>query len=373
MKILFTGGGTGGHVFPIISIVRELIDDPRSKEIDFLYIGPKDDFVFLFLAQEGVRIRTVLAGKIRRYLDPIAILLNIIDMFALFLGFFQAFFWVFFENPDIVFSKGGYGSIPVVFAAKIMQVPIFLHESDAVPGLANRIAGKTAIEIFTSFPRTGYFNREKMILVGNPIRKQLLYGSKQEGREMFNIRSEKPILLVMGSSLGAQKINDLLLLILPELLKDFEVFHQTGMKNFNQVEAEAKVVVPDQLAPSYHIFPFLKEHEFKHILAITDFIVSRASSGAIFEIAAIGLPSILIPLPQSAQGHQLQNAYSFAETGATEIIEEANLTPHFFLERLKLLFSRPETLSRMSQRAKEFSKPNAARVIANYILEYLTA
>ena len=372
MKILFTGGGTGGHVFPIIAITRE-IGRAYPKDIEILYVGPKDEWVSLYFPQEEIKVRAILAGKIRRYLGPKEIFLNIFDLFKLFLGTFQAFFWVFIENPDLIFSKGGYGSIPVVISGKILQVPIFLHESDVVPGLANRILGKLALEIFMSFPKTEYFSPQKMILVGNPIRTKILGDLERKPGELLELTGEKPVLLVMGGSQGAQRINDLLLLILPSLLEDFEVLHQCGSKNFKQVQAEARVVIKKELEKYYHLFPFFKEDELREALIVADIVVSRAGAGAIFEIAACAKPSILIPFPEAAQKHQVKNAYTFSENGAALVIEETNLTPHFFLERLKLLISRPEKLKEMSQKAKEFARPRAAEIIANYLLEYLSA
>jgi len=160
--------------------------------------------------------------------------------------------------------------------------------------------------------------------------------------------------------------------ILPEILKDFELIHQSGEKNFAQVKAEAEVILTKDLKKYYHLFPFLKEEELKKAYAVSDLIVSRAGSGSIFEIAAVGKPSILIPLPEAAQNHQLENAYKYAQNGAAIVLEEENFTPRFFLEKLKYLFSHPEELEKMSLAAKEFSKPMAAKIIAEYIVSYLT-
>ena len=371
MKILFTGGGTGGHVFPIIAIIREIKKMTAPGQVQLLYMGPKDLFTGLFLPQEGVKVKGILAGKIRRILAPKQILLNFFDVFKFIIGTIQAFFWIFIESPDIVFSKGGYGSVSTVISAKILQVPVFLHESDIIPGLANRILGKLASEIFVSFPKTEYFKPEKMVLVGNPIRKELLLGSPEKAKALFNLTGEKPVLLVMGSSQGAQRINDLLLLILTEILKDFEILHQTGMRNFKQVKSEVRIVMKKGLARYYHPIAFFREHELREALAAADIIVSRASAGAIFEIAGAGLPSVLIPLPESAQNHQISNAYAYSYNGAAEVMEEVNLTPHFFLERLRFLISQPEQLKKMSLKAKKFARPKAGAIIAQYILEYL--
>ena len=180
------------------------------------------------------------------------------------------------------------------------------------------------------------------------------------------------MILVLGGSQGAQKINDIILAILPEILTDFELIHQTGEKNFKQVKAEAQVVISQELSQYYHPLGFLKEIEMREALAVGDLVISRAGAGSIFEIAAGRKPSILIPLAISAQNHQVKNAYTYAENGATLVMEEANLTPHFFLEKVKYLFSHPEELEKMSQSASQFAQPDSAKILAEYLLNYLT-
>lgn len=373
MKIVFTGGGTAGHILPIIGIVREIRKIYLNENLQFFYIGPKDQFGEIFLSQEGIKIKTILSGKIRRYLGIKAIFQNLIDcLFKIPLGFFQSLFYLFYLSPDLIFSKGGFGSLPVVLAGKILFVPIFLHESDVSPGLSNRISSRFALEIFISFPKTEYFSTQKMILVGNPIRREILNASKEEAKSYFKIIGARPVILIMGGSQGAQRINDKILEILPELLKNFEIIHQTGEKNFKEVEAEARAIITPELERYYHPFPFLKEEELKRAYAVCDLVVSRAGSGTIFEIAAWGKPSILIPLPESAQSHQVKNAYAYQRMGAAIVLEETNFTPHFFLERLKFIFSHPEELEKMASGAKEFARPMAGRIIAEYLIAFLT-
>lgn len=374
MKILFAGGGTAGHIFPIISIVREIKKRYSDENLEIFYIGPKDEFEELLLG-EGIKIKTILAGKIRRYFKLKAFFQNLIDiLFKIPIGFLQALFYVFFISPDLIFSKGGYGSMPVVLAGWFLVVPIFLHESDIAPGFANRLASKLSLEIFVSFPveKTKYFPPKKIISVGNPVRTEILSGEKEAAKKLFNLTGEKPILLILGGSQGSQRINDILLLILPEILKNFEIIHQTGKKNFQETTSEAKAIIDENIQKYYHPFPFLTEEELKQSYAAADLIISRAGSGSIFEIASVGKPGILIPLPESAQNHQLENAYLYAETGAALVIEESNLTPHFFLERVKYLFSRPQILKEMMIAAANFSKPRAGKIIAEYLLAYLT-
>jgi len=265
MKILFTGGGTGGHIVPIIAVTREIRriyqakQNPESqkqkKDLQFFYLGPKDEFGSILLSQEGIKVKQIMAGKIRRYLSLKSLIQNLIDVcFKIPIGILQSYFYIFFLSPDLIFSKGGFGSVPGVIVGKLLFVPIFLHESDIVPGLANRFLSRFALEIFVSFPRTEYFPFKKMFLVGNPVRKEVLEGSKEEAKEFFKIRSDKPILLILGGSQGAQRINNKILEILPSLLENFEVIHQCGENNFKEVKANAKVMVNKELERSFHLF-----------------------------------------------------------------------------------------------------------------------
>jgi UDP-N-acetylglucosamine--N-acetylmuramyl-(pentapeptide) pyrophosphoryl-undecaprenol N-acetylglucosamine transferase len=382
MKILFTGGGTGGHIFPIIAIAREIrrikfsiLDQAKEKKeaLALSYIGPGDPFGEILLTQEEIKTKSILAGKIRRYFTPLSLIQNFFDIFFKTpIGILQAFFHIFFLAPDLILSKGGYGSLPAVLAGWILGIPIFLHESDVAPGFSNRILSRFAALIFVSFPKTEYFPLPKIVLVGNPIRREILKGSEEEAKKIFNLKRDKPLILILGGSQGAQRINDLILAIFPQLLENFEIIHQCGEKNFKEVRAEANVVMNAEQQKSYHLYPFLREKELSCAYKACDLIVCRAGSSSIFEIAAIEKPSILIPLPEAAQNHQLKNAQNYGQQGAALIIEETNLTPHFFLDRLEYLFSHPEELEKMKKVAIRFSQPEAARIIAQDIIGYLS-
>ncbi len=372
MKILFAGGGTAGHIIPIVAIARELRKIRPQNDLKLFFIGPRDDFGYVLLSQENIKVKTVFAGKIRRYLDWKTVLRNFVDVcIKIPIGIIQSFFHIFFMSPDLVFSKGGFGSIPVVIAAKMLFVPVFLHESDVAPGAANKFLSDLTFKIFVSFPKTEYFPRGKMVLVGNPTRKELMDSNKEEAKKFFNLNSNKPVLLILGGSQGSQRINDGILDILPQLLKDFELIHQCGENNYQTTRAESKAVMKTEEEPFYHLFPFLKEPELRRAYAVADLIISRAGAGSIFEIAAVAKPSILIPLPEAAQNHQVKNAYSYQENGACLVIEENNFTPSLFLEKLKTLFTDQEELKRMAEKAKAFSKIEAAKTIANYLNQYL--
>ncbi len=385
MKILFAGGGTGGHILPIIAICREIRKNYPDPNLQFFYIGPKDYFDHILLNQEGIKVKHVLSGKIRRYIDWNAFYQNPFDiLFKIPVGIIQAFFHIFFLAPDLIFSKGGFGSIQGAVAGWLLRVPVFLHESDISPGLANRFLSKLAREVFASFPNTEHFASKKIVLVGNPIRKEILEGSKEEAQSLFKLSGKKPVILILGGSQGAQRINDKILENLSGLLKSFEIIHQCGERNFKNVKDESKAILSEELASSYHLFSFLEEEEMKQAYAACDIIVSRAGAGTIFEIAAVGKPSILIPLPESAQNHQVNNAYAYAASGAAIVLEENNFTSRFFSEKLKYLFFQSssktneqeelqpsEKLEEMQEAAKQFARPESAKIIASYLVEFL--
>lgn len=375
MKILFTGGGTAGHIFPIIAVAREFKKKNSGNQVELFYLGPRDEFSQDLLSREGIRVNFILAGKIRRYFSPKSVLQNIFDILVKVpAGFLHALYYVFIISPDLIFSKGGYGSLPSVLAGWLLLTPVFLHESDVAPGLANRLLSRFSVEVFVSFPveKTGYFPSEKMICVGNPIRKEILEGKNKKAENTLKLKGGRSVILVLGGSQGSERINDTILAVLPNLLSDFEIIHQVGTKNFAQVAAEVKIVAEEKLRQYYHIFPFLGEEELKQAYGASSLVVARAGSGTIFEIATQRKPSLLIPLPEAAQNHQLKNAYAYAENGACQVLEEANLTSRFFLERIKYLLSSPDKLKQMAEGASSFAKPSSAKIIAAYLEEYLS-
>ena len=369
MKILFTGGGTGGHVFPLVAIIRELRRIYNKPDLQFYYLGPKDEFGIIMLSQEDLIIKTIVSGKIRRYFSY----QNFIDiLFKIPFGFLQSIFLILTIRPQLIFSKGGSGSISVTSCARFLGIPVFLHESDIIPGLSNRTTSKWAKKIFVSFPKTEYFDPAKTIFVGNPIRKEIMEGDKKTAGDLFDLTFQKPIILFIGGSQGAEALNDFVLSILNDFLKEFELIHVCGRNNLEAVEAESQVVIEKDLAKYYHPVGFLDEEKIKHAYKAADLIISRSGSGSIFEIAASGKPSILVPLPSAAANHQAKNAYVYSETGAALVIEQDNLTRNLFLDKIHYIFLHPDKLEKMKEAALRFSKPLAAKAIAREILEYFT-
>ncbi len=373
-KVILTGGGTGGHLFPLLAIVRELKRFLPQESLEISYLGPEDEISKEYMKKEGVAVKYVFSGKIRRYKGVKPFFENILDIFfKIPFGIIQSFFYLYFFSPDIVFSKGGYGSFPAVITARIFQVPVILHESDAISGMANRFLQRFAAEVFTSFPKTEGVNTKKMFVVGNPVREKVIGGEKEEAKRFLKARGEKPAVLILGGSQGSERINDLFLSSSTGFLKEFEVFHQCGKKNYKQVSVEAQATISSkELKENYHVYPFLDEESLKQAYALADIVISRAGSGSIFEIAANKKGGVFVPLPEAAQDHQVKNAYAYASSRAAVVLEEENLTPHFFLGKIKELFSPYEQIKVMEKRAGEFARPRAAHIIASYIKEYLT-
>jgi UDP-N-acetylglucosamine--N-acetylmuramyl-(pentapeptide) pyrophosphoryl-undecaprenol N-acetylglucosamine transferase len=371
MRILFTGGGTGGHIFPIMAVKSTFAEATADK---FYYLGP-DGFVKENLI--GIKNKFISAGKFRRYFS----LTTPIDLLKIFVGIIQSLWHLFLIMPDVIFSKGGYGSFPVCFVGWIYRIPIVLHDSDSAPGLANRVMAKFAKKIILSF-KSGrkYFkpkHQSKIILIGNPIRKELLCERQTclpAGRELFKISATKPVILIIGGSQGAQKINENVLNILPRLLEMTEVIHVSGKNNFKETNEQAKDILGshENLKPYYHLYPFLDAGQLKHAYAVADLILNRAGAGSIFEIAALGKPSILIPLPNSAQDHQRKNAYEFSNSGArTVVLDQENLTPNILLDTILNLLSSPTKLQEMGQKAKSFYNLQTPELIRDEILKLI--
>jgi UDP-N-acetylglucosamine--N-acetylmuramyl-(pentapeptide) pyrophosphoryl-undecaprenol N-acetylglucosamine transferase len=372
MKVVFTGGGSGGHIYPIISIIKELKKVFPESSLDLFFVGPKDKRYEESLKEENFNIRYVLSGKIRRYPGIVPFLQNVIDLgFKIPVGFIQSFFFLLFNRPKLIFSKGGYGAIPTTLVAKFLRIPVFFHESDVIPGMANRKIAGFASKIFTSFEKTEGLPKDKTIFVGNPIREELCNGNKEEAKKLFNIKTDNPVILIMGGSLGSVRINNEIFEVAGGLLKNFELIHQTGDNNFKELKEEVLAVLSEEEQDKYHIYPYLDEEYLKNAYAIADIIISRSGAGTIFQVAACGKPSILIPLPESAQNHQVKNAYSYSEGGATLVIEEKNFNSHYFLKLLTDLMNDKDSLDKLSKSALAFAKPNAAKDIAQHINEYL--
>lgn len=368
IKVLLTGGGSGGHVYPLLAVLDEL-SRMRDQEFRVFYMGPKSPYDAEFLERD-VTVVHVVSSKIRRYFS----LMNFVDIPKFFIGVIQALIQVFRIMPDVVFSKGGPGSLPVILAAKFYLIPVIVHESDSVPGLTNRIGAKFATRVGVSFPGSeAFFPKGKAALVGNPVRTSL-FGEgflREHSKQHFGFDANVPTLFFFGGSQGAEQINNFVLSGIPDIIGEFQIVHMTGERNFEEAEKISKVAlgsVAPELRRRYRIFPYLDINDLRFAYAAAEVVVSRAGSGSIFEIAAFGRASVLLPLQGAANDHQRRNAWEYAKTGAAVVIEPENFTPHIVLMKAKEIVSSPETLHRMEAAAKAFAKPEAAKVLAAEIV-----
>lgn len=367
MRILLTGGGTGGHLFPLLAVAKTI--QKQSKEpIDFLYLGPCNKFSDEILKANGIKTSHVLTGKWRRYFS----FNNLLDMIKLPIGIIQSLIKLLTFMPDVVFSKGGYGSVPAVIASRTYWIPIVIHESDAVPGKANRFMEHLADVIAISYEMTSeYTNPTKTIFTGNPIREEILSGDPVKAKEALGIKSSKPVLLILGGSQGAKNINEVVVKILPRLLATYEVIHQCGDKNFEETKELAGQAGIKAGRGGYHLYPFLSDSKelMKNALTSADLVLSRAGATAISEIAAYGKPSILIPIQGSANDHQLHNAFDVAKKGGAMALKEENLTPELLLGKIDILMNEAPLRKSMGEKARAFYHTDAAKKIAEAVLK----
>ncbi|WP_108024168.1 undecaprenyldiphospho-muramoylpentapeptide beta-N-acetylglucosaminyltransferase [Melghirimyces profundicolus] len=325
-KIIFTGGGSAGHVTVNQALIPRFLKDGW----DVGYIGSHDGIERQLIQPFGkVKYYGISTGKLRRYFDWN----NFNDPFRVLKGIGEAYRILRKEKPDVVFSKGGFVSVPVVIGGWMNGVPVVIHESDLTPGLANRLAIPFATRVCTTFPETTqHLKAEKGVYVGALVREELKRGKADEGRRICGFTADTPVLLIMGGSLGSRNINRMVHRTLPSLLQNFQIAHICGKGN----------VDPSMERPGYRQFEYLTK-ELPHMLAMADGVISRAGSNAIFELLALKKPMLLIPLSKSAsRGDQVLNARSFKRKGYAEVLEEEELNEKRFLRHLSSLFENKE-------------------------------
>ena len=362
MKIVLTGGGTGGHIIPLIAVAQKIKE--KNPEAEFLFIGPKGKIEKELMEKENIPLKYVLVGKMRRYFS----FRYLIDIFKLPLGIIQTLWYLLFYMPDAIFSKGGYASLPVVVVGWLYRIPILIHDSDANPGLANIFLAKFSNRVAISYSRAErYFPAKQVVLTGNPLREDINQGEAQKAREKFSLLESKKVIFIWGGSQGARAINNKILNILPDLLKRYQVIHQTGEKNFREVEHKAGVLGIKNGRRGYIALPFISEG-LNDILALAELIISRSGSNSISEIAANGKASIIIPLANSANNHQRMNAYAIAKVGGCVVLEEANLGANMLLEKINEIMDKVELKEKLEKNIKSFYHPEATEKIAGGIL-----
>jgi UDP-N-acetylglucosamine--N-acetylmuramyl-(pentapeptide) pyrophosphoryl-undecaprenol N-acetylglucosamine transferase len=367
MRIVFTGGGTGGHFYPIIAVaeaVRALADKEKILDTELYYYSDSPyDKESLF--ENGIKYTYIPAGKVRLYSSS----KNFFDYFKTGAGILRSLLLLFFLYPDVIFCKGGYGSFPVVCAGRILQIPVVVHESDTTPGRVNKWAGTFARHVAVSYDETvKYFPKDTVIQTGQPIR-EIVKEKKAAGAfEYLKLNSSIPTILVLGGSLGAEAINNIIIDSLLKLLPNYQIIHQTGISNFAEVKSRTTFLLKGtNLQDRYVSFPFLNPLAMKMAAGAASLVVSRAGS-TIFEIASWGIPSIIIPITTSYDDHQKKNAYNYASHGAAEVIEEGNLSPAILIGEIKRCLTDVERNKKMCAAAKAFSSPDAGEKIAQLLI-----
>lgn len=357
LRIVLTGGGTGGHIYPLVAVAEALLALGKG-EINIRYFGPTSEWRKEFEARD-IPVSHIAGAKLRRY----ASILNLLDIPKFFVGFVEALVKLYVWMPDVVFSKGGPGALAVVLAAAWYRIPIVIHESDAAPGLTNRISAKLAKRIGISFANAAsHFAEKKIFMAGNPIRSVIATTTlpRRAAKSQLGIDLDLALVLVLGGSQGAKVLNDFVESALPMLTAIAQVYHQTG--------TSGTLPAGRGSMPRYRTIPFMNEREMALALRAADVVLTRAGASAIYECAAAGAPAILVPLARGANDHQRLNAAEYAASGAALVLEENNLTPNLATGEIKKLLGDAEKLKAMGERARGFFKPDAAETIAREVL-----
>jgi UDP-N-acetylglucosamine--N-acetylmuramyl-(pentapeptide) pyrophosphoryl-undecaprenol N-acetylglucosamine transferase len=364
MRIVLVGGGTGGHFYPLIAVAESLHDAPERPEL--YYFGP-DEYDAEALKTQQITFVYCPAGKVRRYFS----IANFTDLFKSLYGVLVALYKLFAIYPDVVFSKGGYTSVPVVLAAKLLFIPIVIHESDSVPGRSSRLAAKLARYVGIAYDEVAsYFPPNKTALVGIPIRRAIRQRyDKAEARAFLNIPNDKPLIYVTGGSSGAERLNNQIVDALPQLLQSVRVFHQVGQTNIPFVQERVQIKLEDkQLLEHYYLQGYLNQETVAMVLSAADIVITRAGSTTLFEIAQHETPAILVPIPESISHDQRTNAYAYAREGAAIVIEEDNISYNLLIQEINNILTDEQRYQQMVVASRSMQYPDAADKIAHILI-----
>lgn len=380
MRIVLTGGGTGGHLTPLeplVNVLRTVYLEKRKKlplglrqeKLKIYFLGVVDEETKKFYQGLGLKVVNIPAAKLRRY--PSARTLSDF-LFRMPLGFCKSLYYMWSIMPDVVISKGGYGSIPVGLAAFFFRVPIVLHESDAVLGLANNLMANWAEVVTVGFAATRHnmnYHKRKTIVTGTPVRTGLARDTQAEAKKQFGFDIDKPVLLVMGGSQGAEKINELMLEVLPKLIENIGIIHLTGKQHIEKIKKDSQELISfDDMSHNYKPFGYLSDKMGSALMA-ADVVLSRAGATSLAELAHLRKAAIIIPLPSAAGDHQSANARVFEIAGAVRVISQENLGRNMILRNINDLIDSEELRETLSANIARFDHPNAARDIANITLK----
>lgn len=364
MIIGFVGGGSGGHFYPLIAVAQELVT--REEKPELLYFGP-ESYDTTLLAQYNIRYVRIPAGKVRRYFS----FHNVIDGVKTSWGIIVAIWKLYWYYPDVIFSKGSYTSVPVLLAAWFLRIPVVIHESDVRPGRANRLAGKFAKYIAISWaPTREYFDPSRTALTGIPIRRELQTPTPNP-HEALGIPNDLPLLYVTGGSLGADRINTLILNSLRSLLPHMRIYHQTGPLHEAQVRQTARELLDDhpELLEQYYVAGTVDAATMNALLSAARIVITRAGTTTLYEIALHQKPAVVIPIPEEISHDQRTNAYTYARNGAATVIEERNLTEHLLQTELFTMLTDVDKYRAMQQAATDIAATAATTTISDVLLK----
>lgn len=372
MRILFTGGGTGGHFYPIISVAEELnglVKEKKLLDLELFYMSPTP-YNEGVLFENNITYKKNSAGKLRRSASLAMPFLNFFDLFRTGWGTLLSLIEMYKLYPDVVFGKGGYASFPALLAARILRIPVVIHESDTVPGRVNLWAGKFAQRIALSYREAAkHFPADRVAYTGQPVRREVSLPITSGAREFLKIEENIPVILILGGSQGAQKINEALLGGIKSLVEKYAIIHQAGPRNILEVKATADAILHDSMHKDrYKPYDYLNTLALRMAAGVATVVISRAGS-AIFEIASWRVPSIIIPINERVSRDQHTNAFAYARAGGCVVIEEGNLTPNILISEIDRLTRDEASREKMKEAAKAFYKPDAARLIAEEILK----
>lgn len=372
MRIVFTGGGTGGHFYPLIAVAEHIEDIVLERKLvspELYYIGPPafDDAA---LIEHDIEYRSSHAGKVRNYRS----ILNFFDAFKTGWGIIQSIFQLFSIYPDVIVSSGGYAAFPTLYAARILKIPVVIYDADANPGRVSLWSSKFAAWVAIAHPDAAKRFSEKIksrtALIGHPIRKEIESPTREGGHEFLKLDASVPTIFILGGSQGAKKINETVLDALPNLVQRYNIVHQTGKANLEEVTGISGVILKDsQFKGRYLVFALLNTLALRMTAGISALAVARAGSGTIFELASWKLPSILVPLPTDVSHDQTENAFTYARSGAAVVIEQHNLSHHVLAAEIERIMNDEALRAHMSEAASQFARPDAGRKLAMIVLE----
>jgi UDP-N-acetylglucosamine--N-acetylmuramyl-(pentapeptide) pyrophosphoryl-undecaprenol N-acetylglucosamine transferase len=372
IRIIVTGGGTGGHTYPALTTIHELRARFAETGIhaQFLWVGVASGLEAKICRQEHIPFKAITTGKLRRSPTPRELARNVADAFRIPLGVLQAFGIVLRTRPDVVLSTGGYVCVPIGVAAWVLRRPLVMHEQTATVGLANRILARLATRVLlsheSSIEHLPARARRRAVVTGNPIRPEVLAGDRTRGLAGYGQDAQSPLVLVTGGATGALQVNDLVAAILPDVLPYCYLLHQSGEYGFARAR-EAAAALPGPLALRYRVVDYIHD-ELPDVLAAADVVICRSGASTTAELTGLGKAAILIPLVPTSGDEQRRTARHLAAEGAARMLTGSDATPERLRDELLELLKNPEERSTMAARAREHGRPDAASRVAQEII-----